>query len=204
MSEEVKSATKQAPKVLLEVKGNPLVETEFQRSADKKGVTYPALSKEYVIQEFKKLEEAAKSSPLFDLLPISQIAKIAFSRSKQLFQAVAEDCCDVSERQNVKGETIEETDWSTFDLQEFAKILVEGKVTSRGETKAELVTQLEEAGDELVKVIMGEITFATSEEKDERIKELGSNMQDLKEAIAAKSRVHKKGSAEIVAPAVAA
>lgn len=171
------SAGKKKPAVLLNIKGVPFVETELQRAGeDKKGLIYPAIPKDFILEQFAALaamlKEAGKElPPLFNVIPLDVVARQTFSKQKQ-------------QNQVLYTETFEtEDDWSTANMAEFEKYITEGKSVSRGETKAELEAQQAELVDDLI---------AAGEKQDMvEFLSISNQLKAIKEAIEAKSRNRK-------------
>jgi len=173
------------------VKEVPYFPTKVERNEEKKDLVYPAPSKEYIIDEFKKVEDVLKNSgfisPLFNAFPLSNFfARTGFSKLKQNCQTMAEDCCEVDLQVHpVSGKEVEVIDYSTFDLQEFVKLVEEGRVTSRGLTMDDLKREREELTDEMI----GEGEYKDAgEPTPERQTEIFARLRQIKLEEASKKR----------------
>ncbi len=189
MSDNTQTAVKTP---LLTVKDNDLYPTEITRAGeDKKGCLYPALQRSQVEEAFKQVDEILKASgvdvKLFHLIPLDVISRKVYSMQKQMFQ-------------NIYGDTLaNEEDWTTGNLEEFAKIVEEGRAATTGETKADLMEQHKEAV-----AAMTDSEFLMNSTK-EQFMEAGQRVRELAEAIEAKSRTRaKKAPAADAVPAVPA
>lgn len=188
---------------ILTIKGVPFVAQEVKRNEQKKGVEYPAPSKEFVEGQFKLLAEILAASgkadalTLFNLIPLQAIGRQTYSKLKQNMQNLHEECCEKTTSVHPgTGGTVEEVNWDTFDKEEFEKIVTEGRAATQGETKADL---LEEQGE-----LVAEMTSLDPVAESARLMEIISRLRELKEAIAAKSRDRKPKAASVPAPAVEA
>ncbi len=184
MSEQTEAVSPKVEPLFIE-KDNPFVATELKRAgADLKGATYPALDKKYVLEQFSIIEKTLQDNgvdvPLLHLISLDAIARQTYSKQKQTFQEIWKDT-----------ETVE-GDWNSGSLEEFRKIVVEGRAVTQGETKAELVDEREET--------LAELTAPETLTNPTRMQELVTKVRELNEAIAAKSRERKPKAVVAEAP----